>query len=457
MARFIPFLILGAGIACASGIAMAQENSFGPPEALQFPVQAGDSAPNAVTGPFLRAAVEQAADLGLCQALMQEDGFTFPDGFKDTDCTAAYADKVRNGDSLVHWRSSASRPLKCGDGCFGRPFMVQTQNVDRPNLREAMLYGHLDFEIDPPGPVDRDLTYFYEVHVQCKAPNGARTGNIEVRVEVGQPVLGEPGTLESTLDFLLLPVQISRRIDNFIQSKLQGVPNTVLGGAPCRSIGTSLGTTALFDAMPFDSPPTGHGIRGDVAGVLSDHARIEFLSITRKPLPPLVAPEFAEPGNPAAGYFTAYINGVTVPIPPPLGAPDGLVLPPAGGTVALNDCRTIPLGGSGRLQLLFVNGLGGAVWSQFPRSAKFGADAPRRMTTGRGIVLPPIGMSPKPTPMTLGEFELLYRIVYLPAPVVSVESAAGSTTSPVSPLHDVHGTATVLSDGSPPPTPCREI
>jgi hypothetical protein len=305
--------------------------------------------------------------------------------------------------------------------------------------------------------VDRDPTFFYEVHVQCKGPNGARTGYIEVRVEVGQPVLGEPGTLESTLDFLLLPVQISRRIDNFIQSKLQGVPNTVLGGAPCRSIGTSLGTTALFDAMPFDSPPTGHGIRGDVAGVLSDHARIEFLSITRKPLPPLVAPEFAEPGNPAAGYFTAYLNGVTVPIPPPLGAPDGLVLPPAGGTVALNDCRTIPLGGSDRLQLLFVNGLGGAVWSQFPRQAKFGADAPRRMTTGRGIVLPPIGMSPKPTPMTLGEFELLYRIVYLPAPVVSVESAAGSTTSPVSPLHDVHGTATVLSDGSPPPTPCREI
>ena len=102
--------LLGAGLACASLVAGAQENNIGPPEALQYPVQADDSAPRAVTGPFLRAAVEQAADLGLCQALMVEDGATFPDGFKDTDCTAAYADKVRDGEGLVHWRSSGSLP-----------------------------------------------------------------------------------------------------------------------------------------------------------------------------------------------------------------------------------------------------------------------------------------------------------------------------------------------------------
>ena len=444
MSRFILSLLFGAGIAWASAAATAQEGVTGPPEALQYPTQASDSAPNAVTGPFLRAAVEKAADLGLCQALMQEDGFSFPNGFEEGDCTAPYAGKVRNREGLVHWRSENARPLKCGAGCFGRPFMTSTRNIDRPNLREAMLYGHLDFTIDPPGPVDRSLTYFYEVHVQCKASNGAHAGNIEVRVEVGQPVLGEPGALESTLDFLLLPAQISRRIDSFIQTKLQGVPNATIGGAPCGSIGTGLGATALFDAAIFDSPPR-RSVRPELAGALSDRARIEFLSITRKPLPPLVAREFAEPGNPAAGYFTAYINGATVGIPPPLGAPDGLVLAPGGGTATLNYCRTVSLGGADRLQLLFVNGLGGAVWSQFPRSAKFGADAPRRMTTGRGIVLPATGTSRKPQPMSLGEFELLYRIVYLPAPVVSVGATA------------VGGARPVLSDGSPPPAPCREI
>jgi len=60
-------------------------------------------------------------------------------------------------------------------------------------------------------------------------------------------------------------------------------------------------------------------------------------------------------------------------------------------------------------------------------------------------------------PEALGEFELLYRIVYLSAPAVSVESAAGSTHSTATPLHDALGTATVPDDGSPPPTPCREI
>lgn len=455
MVRLILSIILGGGAACASLAATAQDGALGPPEALQFPVQAGDSAPSAVAGPFLRAAIEKAADLGLCQALMQEDGHQFPNGFREADCTAAYATRVRNREGLVHWRSENARPLKCQADCFGRPFMTSTHHIDRPNLREAMLYGHLDFTIDPPGPVNRDLTYFYEVHVQCKAPNGARTGNIEVRVDMGQPVLGEPGTLESALDFLLLPAQISRRIDGFIQSKLQAVPNTIIGGAPCSSIGTSRGGTPLFDAMTFDPPPA-HGTHVPVTAALSDRARVEFLSITRKPLPSLVAPEFAEPGNPAAGYFTAYINGAVVGIPPPAGAPDGLVLPPAGGTVALNYCRTVGLGGADRLQLLFVNGLGGAVWSQFPRSTKFGADTPRRMTTGRGIVLPASGPSHKPQPMTLGEFELLYRIIYLPAPAISVGTAGGSSTSPLSAVHDAH-IATVLSDGSPPPTPCREI
>ena len=135
---------------------------------------------------------------------------------------APFAAQVRTRDGIVHWRSENARPLKCGAGCFGRPFLSGTRNVDRPNLRETMLYGHLDFTIDPPGPVDRDLTYFYEVHVQCKASNGARTGNIEVKVDVGDPVIGDPGGLESVIDFILLPAQISQRIESFIHSQAGG-------------------------------------------------------------------------------------------------------------------------------------------------------------------------------------------------------------------------------------------
>lgn len=465
--------IVGACLASHGFAAFAQDEALGPPEVLQFPLQASESAPRAVTGPFMRKAVEDAADLGLCQALMTGAGHTFPNGFQPADCTPSFAAQVRNRDGIVHWRSENARPLKCGAGCFGRPFLSGTRNVDRPNLRETMLYGHLDFTIDPPGPVDRDLTYFYEVHVQCKAQNGARTGNIEVKVDVGDPVIGDPGGLESVIDFILLPAQISQRIESFIRGQLQAAPDATVPGEPCRSIGVSRATNPLFDSAPFDPAPAsigGRPGRGDIVGLPGQRAKVEFLAITRNPLPLLVAPEHAQPGNPAAGYFTVYLNGAVVSFPPPLGQPDGLVLPPAGGTVPVNYCRTVALDGADRLQLLFVNGLGGAVWSQFPRSAKFGADVPRRVTTGRWIVVPGTGLpSPttgqptpaKPQSVVLREFELLYRITYLPGPVLTDSAATGTGGGRRPPGHvltDVLGDhGAVLSDGSEPATPCREI
>lgn len=468
MARHVLRGIVGLCVACLSVAAFAQDEALGPPEVLQYPTVANESAPRAVTGPFLRKAIEDAADLGLCEVLMREAGQTFPNGFRPEDCTASFKDKVRNGDGLVHWRSANARPLKCGNACVGRPFLTGTTRVDRPNLREVMLYGHLDFLIDPTGPINRDLTYFYEVHAQCKAPNGARTGNMEVKVDVGDPVIGDPGAVESALDFLLLPAQISRRIESFIASQLQAAPGSTTTLDPCRSIGVSLADNPFFDSVPFD-PVSGHIIGGHhgpggIVDALSDRAKIEFLSITRHPLPSLVAPEHAQPGNPAAGYFTAYLNGAIAAFPAPLGLPDGLVLPPEGGTVPLNYCRTVSLNGSDRLQLLFTNGLGGAVWSQFPSSAKFGADLPRRITTGRWIVVPgrpdPVtGRMGKPESVVLREFELLYRITYLPAPVVSGAGPTGGGH------HVPHGVdigalgdqPPVVSDGSPPPAPCREI
>lgn len=471
MAQRIVSVILGACIALHGPAAFAQDEALGPPEVLQYPLVANESAPRAVTGPFLRKAIEDAVDLSLCEALMREAGHEFPDGFSAEDCTQAFRDKVRNRDGIVHWRSENARPLKCGASCLGRPFLTGTRHVDRPNLRETMLYGHLDFIIDPPGPINRDLTYFFDVHVQCKAPNGARTGNIEVRVNVGAPVIGDPGGLESVLDFILLPAQISQRIESLIRATLQQAPDSTIPGDPCRSIGASLAVNPLFDSAPFD-PVSGRvlGIRPGLGGIAwgqSERAKVEFLTITRKPLPALVAPEHAQPGNFAAGYFTVYLNGAVVAFPPPLGQPDGLALPPDGGTVPLNYCRTVSLDGADRLQLLFVNGLGGAVWSQFPRTAKFGADTPRRITTGRWIVVPGTGLpnplTGQPTPakpqsVVLREFELLYRITYLPAPVVSDAGASGGRGPHGGAVTGVLGDRpVVVSDGSPAAAPCREI
>lgn len=438
-------------------LVLAQEEALGPPDALQYPGEASASAVRAITTPFLRKAIEDAADLGLCEALMRAAGRQVPGNFQAQDCTPEFAAQVRSESGLVSWRSENARPLKCGTSCFRRPFKTATRHVDRPNLREAMLFGHLDFEIDPPGPVNRDLTYSYEVHVQCKAENGARTGNIEVRVDVGDPVLGEPHRLESALDFFLLPAQISRRIETHMRKHLTSIPTQVVGGEPCRSIGINLAQDPKFDAMPFDLARAGGGVRplpGGTGGLQTDRARVEFLSITRHPLPLGVDAGHARPGNPAAGYFNVFLNGQNVAFPPPQGAPEGLMLAPEGGTVGLNYCRTVSLDGADRLQLLFVNALGGTVWSQFPRTAGFGADAVRRITTGRDVVVPG---HPRPHPVPLREFELLYRVVYLPAPVISA-SGGGVHGEPFrAPTSGEHALPGDLPSTPIETMPCREI
>ena len=116
-----------------------------------------------------------------------------------------------------------------------------------------------------------------------------------------------------------------------------------------------------------------------------------------------------------------------------------------------------------RVTVWQADALGGAVWAQFPASAKFGADMPRRITTGRGIVVPgtplPGSTGPaKPQSVTLREFELLYRVIYLPRPAISATEATdigGGRRGGV--RADVADRPEVFSDGSPPPTPCREI
>jgi hypothetical protein len=397
---------------------------------------------------------------------MTQANHRFPDGFKHEDCLPEFAKQVKDRTGAVHWKSDSARPLKCGESCIGRPLASQTQLLDRPNLREAMLYGHLDFIID--STIDRGLTYGIEVHVQCKADNGARQGNIRVNVLVGDPVLSDPGIAESVIDFALLPLNLSSRIESYIRGQLGSLPGRTIDGDPCRSIGVSRGTTALFDAIPFDAPARlGRPDRGAAVAGRGDRLRLELLSITRKPLPQTVSAGNAQLGNAAAGDFTAYLNGVAVAIPVPLGSnADGLVLPPSGGTVALNLCKTIALDGAEQVQLLFGNGLGGNVWSQFTRDESFGAGVPRRMTTARDIVMaapsgapdPQTGSSRPGRPQTvvLREFELFYRLVVLPGPGISVDHGRPARPGHADSFAGVPDTLAVDPDARP-ATPCREV
>lgn len=446
--------------------ALAQENSLGPPDVLQYPVEAGVNAPRAMSNPFLLYAIESAADLALCQVLMTEAGKPIPTNFSNGDCPAEYATKVKNSEGLVHWDTNA-RPLKC-TGCIGRPSMTRTEFLDKPNLRRAMLYGRLNFIIDPPGPTNRGLSYGFQVFYTCKAVNGARTGDFVVDVKMDPPVISEPGTFEAALDFFLGPANVSRFIERQIRANLKPIGSTSLEYDTCSSVGVSRAQDPKFDSVMYDPVTTKKtSINLPEAAVISDRARIRFLKLTRNPLPPLVDASHAAPGYPSAAQFSVYLNGAQALLPSKAPSPANLIeLPPAGGSIELNYCRTIDLSGSDRLQLLFVNGLGGAVWSQFPRAGSFGNGGLKTLSTGRSIVVPARPGAPagsKPQPMTLREFDLTYTIEYMPAPSLVAAKPAKPPKGGKKPGFAGAGNAAKPTEvlaadpGGAPAQPCREI
>ncbi|PZN96993.1 MAG: hypothetical protein DCF31_02310 [Alphaproteobacteria bacterium] len=353
---------------------------------------------------FFRAGVEKAADFALCTILMKRDGKTGPrDAQGNETCLPDYAKKVAGNEGFVQWAPNA-RPLKCKT-CFGRPFTDPERHVSQPNLRRFTVFGRLAF-VSVTGP-NRSITYPYQVHFTCAAPNGARQGNLAIDIAFDRAIVGEPGFWENLVSFFTAD-ELSRFIDSRIKRELSPIGSLRTFQGPCRSVGIDLGNVPITDAVKFDPPlPT----RPFFVATSVDTATIQLLSLRRNPLPPGVAAAHARPGAPEAGQFRLFTNGVVRQLPPA-----GLALPPEGGSVPLNLCRSVTLGSANRLQLQFVNDLGGAVWSEFPRPAQFGAGPTRTMTTGRTILVPAIGGGPsaRPQPVPLREFELTYRISFSP-------------------------------------------
>lgn len=450
--------------------ALAQESAIGPPPALQYPTEAPPNAPLEVPNQQLRAALERGADLALCEALMTEAGRQIPANFDENACEDSFHQKVANGEGVIRWAGGA-RPTKCGSSCLGRFFMAQSNDTDRPNLRRAMLYGRLTFTAGAAG-VNRNIYYPFEIHATCKAAGGARTGDLVVDINFSEPFLGDPGTFESVLDFLFLPATISRRIETFIESNLRSAPGQSIGLAPCRSVGANRAPEFKFDSAVFEAPQAGPRFAAIDGALAGGTAKVTFHRMTRRPLPTFVDASHANAGNPAVGYFTIYLNGAPIPLPPPSPTPaNSIELDPAGASVDLNYCRTISVAGADRLQIVFANALGAAAWSQFSNTEKFGAGAPRTITTGRTIVLParpgppdPVTGRPtilKPQATILNEFDLLYTVEYSPPPELAVAEPARPSRPGLPgrrPLGEVLGDRPILADpGRTPAKPCKPI
>jgi hypothetical protein len=311
----------------ASG-AQAQEGSTSPPPPLQWPVQAGPNTPTDFPIGVLRQQVEFGANGELCKLLLKEAGQPIPTNFTWSMCPPAFQAKVNAREGTVSWASGA-KPTECGTNCVGRPFVTQSQFLDRPNAIFAMLFGHLDFAIDVPGPFNRDVRFGYEAQFRCVMKPGAREGDLDVRVAFGTPVISDPGILESITGFMV-PANISRAIEQGIRDRLATPGSQSQSLGRCRSIGANQAPQPAFDSILFDLPAMGTRqptVRVPVAA-LSSSATVRFLRITRKPVVGFSPP--AEPGQ-----FTVFLNGI------PAQFPDtpALVLPVTGGSAAINSAR----------------------------------------------------------------------------------------------------------------------
>jgi hypothetical protein len=405
--------------------ASAQENVTGPPPPLQWPAPASASTTGLL--PFqlgaagtggLRQAVEEAADFVLCKMLMKDAGMAVPDdpAFKYASCPDSIKAKVDAGQGKVAWADGA-RPTKCGRGCLGPPFMSQTLHVDRPNARYAMVYGGLTFHADTEGPLSRDVYYGLEVDVSCDVPAGSRVGTAHVTTRVDGPTADDPGFLESLVNFLVLPLELSQRITDGINSGYGVSTGAGPVQGPCSSIGSRASPPAdfAFDAFLWDVPkPPRQPTLPDLTA-FKPTATIYVDRIIRN---------HTIESNPSTAplTFTLYLNGMPAHVP----RSGTISLAPNGARHEQKYCRTIPMEGVDALQILFVDSLGGAVWSQFTPGQGFGSGGAHKMTTGRTYLTPGLHPGDKPLNFFLREFEVDYRIDYQAGPQAVTRTAPGS-------------------------------
>jgi len=453
-------------LALTSPAARAQEDMISPPAPLQWPAQADPTANGGFPISILRGLIERGGDEELCKILMAEANEPIPANFEWNLCPPQFQARVTAREGKVSWAPGA-KPTECGTNCVGRPFMTQSSWPDRPNTLFAMFYGHLDFAVDVPGPFNRNVRYGYEAQFRCLMEPGAREGDFNIRVVFGTPVVSEPGFWESIADFIFLPANISRTIEAGIRRRLSTPGSQGQSLGRCTSIGAGRAEDPSFDSAVFDLPSPGTGRptirRPLVDAALGKSATVRFLRITRKP------PVFGYTPPTEPGQFHAFLNGI------PAYFPDtsALNLPTTGGSANINLCKTIDMNGADRLQLIFVNSHGGAVWSQFAANTNFGAGPLRTMTTGRKVVVPgrpgpadPTTGRPgsvKPQSIVLREFELLYTIEYR-APANEAVAAPPRADGGVRPTRPgtildprVGEEATTDPGGGQPSEPCQQL
>lgn len=326
------------------------------------------------------------------------------------------ADFNADSEHSLSW-SSGAKPTECGYDCFGAPYISATRYFDRPNEWVAMVQAHLDFDLDVNHNFDRKIRTHITFQISC---NGWRDGNgqIQVRTHNDPPfIANEPGLLEEIIDFVILPLNLSNRIDNRVSAGLGPAGTSVENrNRACSSLGIvsnfNTGQSRL-DTVFWDTPE-GRDPFAAQPSSQSEQIAVRFDSIERRNTQTLMDPA-------GAVYFDLYVNGNLLPVPN-----TGSILIAPGNTLTLTDMTLlIPSTGLPDLQILFVDSLGGSGWLMFARADDYG-EGNHTLATHRTEIQPadsfpgPGGLpvSHKPVSVDIHEFELAFEIDYVPQPVL---------------------------------------
>ena len=407
-------------LAALPWVAHAQADNVSPPAPLQWPVvETRRNTERFFNIGSLRSEMERGVNGILCKQLMKDAGKQIPANFTIDLCPAEFITKINARQGRVRWALGA-KPSECGTHCIGRPFMDISTSLNKPNVNFAKLFGKIELDIDAAGLFGRKVIFNYEANFNCVS-GAAHEGDFTVELVFDKPVVDGPDFLESFVNFLVPVFHLSDEIEKGILRSV-GVGNTRKTLGRCNSIGVNKLGPSSDDSILYNEPPRVRPTSSPIADPAPKKiATVRFLNITRKTTFGVNAP--AE-----AGGFRVFLNGVQAFMP---DLPSGS-LPSTGGSASINLCKTISMEDSDRLQIIFLNTLGGTVWSQFSSRARFGTATPHTITTGRTITMPGTPGPPdpvtgksspgKPFPLMVREFELLYTIEYHDGPVHSLSA-----------------------------------
>ncbi len=343
--------------------------------------------------------------------------------------------QLRNHPSLrakLSWGQNA-KPLECGYDCMSAPNLDETKYIDRPNTKRVVHRARLSFRIDnikrkaggvwlPAVGIRRTIHTNINIHAYCEGWRGTE-GTIRIYIKTQPPFIDEAHSIvESILDFILLPLNISNFVDAQIARQLKsdgGLPVVEPPNGCCNSLGvlsnSPLDRRSRFDNIVWDRPPAKSPLQGGVA-LQGENAEVRFISIKRRK-----SLNSAEAQHDDV-RFTFFVNGKVAEYPPV-------------GKVKIAENQTLPLGRGVVLkvplskkdpvmQVLVSNNFKAAGWKEHSRKGKYGHGT-NTLRTSRKIVGPPLptsgfgkGTGGKPTKITVNEFELTYRISYRGQPVV---------------------------------------